>query len=72
MSKKGCSPDNSACEGFFGRRKNEFFYKRNLTNVSTSNFINLLNRYLNWYNLKRPKRSLNGLTPYEFRNMYYK
>ena len=28
MSKKGCSPDNSACEGFFGRLKNEFFYYR--------------------------------------------
>lgn len=26
MSKKGYSPDNSACEGFFGRLKNEFFY----------------------------------------------
>ena len=23
MSRKGCSPDNSACEGFFGRMKNE-------------------------------------------------
>ena len=23
MSKKGCSPDNSACEGFFGRLKND-------------------------------------------------
>ena len=29
MSKKGCSPDNSACEGFFGRLKNEMFYNRN-------------------------------------------
>lgn len=28
MSKKGCSPDNSACEGFFGRVKNEMFYVR--------------------------------------------
>ena len=28
MSKKGCSPDNSACEGFFGRLKNEMFYDR--------------------------------------------
>ena len=28
MSKKGCSPDNSACEGFFGRMKNESFYNR--------------------------------------------
>ena len=26
MSKKGCSPDNSACEGVFGRIKNEMFY----------------------------------------------
>jgi hypothetical protein len=23
-----CSPDNAACEGFFGRLKNEFFYSR--------------------------------------------
>lgn len=29
MSKKGCTPDNSACEGFFGRMKNEMFYGRN-------------------------------------------
>ena len=28
MSKKGCSPDNAACEGFFGRLKNELFYGR--------------------------------------------
>ena len=26
MSRKGCSPDNSACEGFFGRLKNEMYY----------------------------------------------
>lgn len=26
MSKKGCSPGNSACEGFFGAIKNEMFY----------------------------------------------
>ncbi len=26
MSRKGCSPDNAACEGFFGRLKNEMFY----------------------------------------------
>ncbi|MHC9574185.1 transposase, partial [Corynebacterium diphtheriae] len=26
MSKKGCSPDNAACEGFFGRMKNEMYY----------------------------------------------
>lgn len=25
MPKKGCSPDNSACKGFFGMLKNESF-----------------------------------------------
>jgi transposase InsO family protein len=26
MSRKGCSPDNAACEGFFGRLRTELFY----------------------------------------------
>ena len=34
MSKKGCSPDNSACEGFFGRLKNELFYQRDWKNTT--------------------------------------
>ena len=29
MSRKGCSPDNAACEGFFGRLKTEWFYPGN-------------------------------------------
>jgi putative transposase len=28
MSRKACSPDNAACEGFFGRLKHELFYPR--------------------------------------------
>lgn len=28
MSRKGCSPDNAACEAFFGRLKTEMFYGR--------------------------------------------
>jgi putative transposase len=34
MSRKGCSPDNSACEGFFERLKNEMFYNRSWQGVS--------------------------------------
>ena len=34
MSRKACSPDNAACEGFFGRLKNELFYPRNWLTVS--------------------------------------
>lgn len=34
MSQKGCSPDNAACEGLFGRIKNEFFYNQDWTGVT--------------------------------------
>ena len=42
MSKKGCSPDNSACEGFFGRLKNEMFYGRCWDGVSIEEFIDMI------------------------------
>jgi len=45
MSKKGCSPDNSACEGLFGRLKNEMFYNRNWSGISLHQFIEILNNY---------------------------
>jgi transposase InsO family protein/transposase-like protein len=67
MSKKGCSPDNSACEGFFGRLKNEMFYKRDWSNISIESFINQLNQYIHWYNSKRIKMSLGGMSPTEYR-----
>lgn len=38
MSKKGCSPDNAACEGFFGRLKNEMFYGRSWIDVSINDW----------------------------------
>lgn len=67
MSKKGCSPDNSACEGFFGHLKNEMFYGRSWDEVSIPQFIRLLDNYLHWHNEDRIKISLNGLSPLEFR-----
>lgn len=39
MYSKGCSPDNSACEGFFGRIKNEMFYGRSWQRVTLENFM---------------------------------
>ena len=53
MSKKGCSPDNAACEGFFGRLKNEMFYGCSWVGVSMDDFINEINSYIEWYNTKR-------------------
>jgi putative transposase len=67
MSKKGCSPDNSACEGFFGRLKNEMFYGRDWMGVSTGEFISKLDAYIRWYNEKRIKLSLGGMSPLEYR-----
>ena len=67
MSQKGCSPDNAACEGLFGRIKNEFFYNRDWSNVTIEEFIYDLDLYLHWYNEKRSKKSLGYLSPMEYR-----
>lgn len=60
MSKKGCSPDNSACEGFFALMKNEMFYGFPWLDVSIEDFIWLINDYMVWYREKRIKISLGG------------
>ena len=67
MSKKACSPDNSACEGFFGRLKNEMFYNRTWSEVSIDEFIKILDEYIHWYNEKRIKISLGAMSPLEYR-----
>jgi len=67
MSKKGCSPDNAACEGLFGRLKNEFFYNRAWAGVTISQFMSVLNNYVIWYNEKRIKGFLGNMSPLEYR-----
>ena len=67
MSKKGYSPDNAACEGFFGRLKNEMFCGRSWIEVSSDDFAQELDDHINWYNRKRIKLSLRGLSPIEYR-----
>lgn len=68
MSKKGFSPDNSACEGFFGRIKNEMFYDRDWSNVTQSEFMDILDEYLHWYIEERIKLPLGGMSPLEYRS----
>lgn len=67
MSKKGCSPDNAACEGFFGRLKTEFFYPRNWQDVGIEKFIQQIDDYIRWYNERRIKLSLGRRSPIEYR-----
>ena len=67
MSAKGCSPDNSACEGFFGRLKNEFFHYRDWEGVTAEEFMGRLEAYLVYYREGRIKKSLGWLSPMEYR-----
>ncbi|MBD2860364.1 IS3 family transposase [Spongiibacter sp. KMU-158] len=67
MSRKACSPDNAACEGFFGRLKTEMFYPRDWRSTSIPRFIEELDAYIRWYNEKRIKMSLGYLSPIEYR-----
>ena len=67
MSRKACSPDNAACEGFFGRLKNELFYPRDWKNATIEQFIEAVDSYIRWYNEKRIKISLGSLSPIEYR-----
>ncbi len=66
MSRKGCSPDNSMCEGFFETIKNEFFYPKNWKYTTSDDFINELEKYLNWFKNKRIKKRLGYLSPKQF------
>jgi putative transposase len=67
MSRKACSPDNAACEGFFGRLKTELFYARTWMDVTVEQFMQMVDSYIHWYNEKRIKISLGSCSPLEYR-----
>lgn len=70
MSKKGCSPDNAACEGFFGQMKNEMFYGRCWLGTTIQEFMQGVDNYLHWYREKRIKLGLGGMSPLEYRESH--
>jgi len=67
MSRRGCSPDNAACEGYFGILKREFFYNHDWSNTTIDVFINELNKYLSWFKNTRIKEMLGYLSPMDYR-----
>ena len=67
MSARGCSPDNAAMEGFFGRMKNEMFHHRDWGGVTYEEFEALVARYMEDYNETRIKKSLGWMSPNEYR-----
>jgi transposase InsO family protein len=60
MSRKGCSPDNTACEGFCGRLKIEMFFQRDRLSTTIDEFVAALDAYIRWHNEARIKISLRG------------
>lgn len=65
MSRKGCSQDNAACEGFFGRLKTELFYPRDWKAITIEQFVKEVDAYIRWYNEKRIKICLGSPSPIE-------
>ena len=70
MSRKGNCLDNSVMENFFGLLKSELLYLQEFKSVE--HFKKELIEYLSWYNEKRIKVKLKGLTPLQFRNQSLK
>lgn len=65
MSRKGNCLDNSVMENFFGLLKSELFYLKKFDSVEQ--FKKELIDYIWWYNHKRIKAKLKGLSPVDYR-----
>ena len=67
MSRKGNSPDNGMMESFFGILKSEMFYGNEKTFKSINQLEQAIVDYIDYYNNKRIKVKLKGLSPVQYR-----
>lgn len=67
MSCKGNSPDNGMMESFFGILKSEMFYGYEKSFQSLKQLEQAIVDYINYYNNKRIKVKLKGLSPVQYR-----
>jgi putative transposase len=65
MSRKGNCLDNAVMENFFGLLKSELFYLQEFKSIE--DFILELEKYIHYYNHKRIKTKLKGLSPVQYR-----
>lgn len=65
MSRKGNCLDNAVIENFFGLLKSELLYLIDFENIE--HFILELEDYIHYYNHKRIKEKLKGLSPVQYR-----
>jgi transposase InsO family protein len=68
MSRKGNCLDNSIMENFFGLLKSELFYLREFSSIEE--FKIELEKYIDYYNNRRIKSKLKGLSPVQYRIQY--
>ena len=68
MSRKGNSIDNGLMESFFGIMKSEMFYGQEDQYETIEDLIKAIDEYMDYYNNKRIKTKLKGLTPVQYRN----
>ena len=67
MSRKGNSPDNGMVEPFFGILKSEMFYGYEKSFQSLKQLEQAIVDYIDYYNNKRIKKKLKGLSPVQYR-----
>ncbi|HET3291203.1 TPA: IS3 family transposase [Streptococcus pneumoniae] len=67
MSRKGNSQDNGRMESFFGILKSEMFYGYEKTFKSLNQLEQAIIDYIDYYNNKRIKVKLKGLSPVQYR-----
>lgn len=65
MSRKGNCLDNAVMENFFGLLKTELLYLQEFNNID--HFVKELIAYIDYYNNKRIKSKLKGLSPVQYR-----
>jgi putative transposase len=65
MSRKATCADNASMENFFGILKQEMYYGEKL--VSYDELKQKIEEYINYYNNKRIKQKLTGLSPVQYR-----
>ena len=65
MSRKGNCLDNAIMENFFGLLKSELLYLREFKDIDE--FVSELEQYIFYYNNKRIKGKLKGLSPVDYR-----
>ena len=69
MSRKGNSLNDELMESFFSILKREMFYGVEHTFKNFNALEEAISKYINYYNTKRIKSKLKGLSPIEYQKL---